>query len=104
MTQEDIMRVCVELDWSVDFADSGHYVVFSKYNNVNNYDIAFDYDRLSELPQKIREYAENGYDVKREAVDMDSQWEDFTLKECMEASLQNKTNMIALADALAMIN
>lgn len=98
------MRVCVELDWSVDFADSGHYVVFSKYNNVNNYDIAFDYDRLSELPQKIREYAENGYDVKREAVDMDSQWEDFTLKECMEASLQNKTNMIALADALAMIN
>ena len=100
------MRVCVELDWSADFADSGHYVVFSKYNNVNNYDIAFDYDSLSELPQKIREYAENGYDVKREAVDMAIQWDacDYTLKECMEASMQNKTNMIDLADALAMIN
>lgn len=103
MLQEDIIKVCIDLDWAVDFADNGHYVVFSKYNNVNNYDVAFDYDSLSELPQKIREYAENGYDVKREAVDMLEQREDYTLRECMEASLQNKTNMIALEDALSAI-
>ena len=88
----------------MDFADNGHYVVFSKYNDVNNYDIAFfDYDSLSELPQKIREYAENDYDVKREAVDIVEQREDYTLRECMDASQQNKTNMIALADALSAI-
>lgn len=103
MTQDDIIKVCIDLDWAVSFADNGHYVVFSKYNNVNLYDIAFDYDSLSELPQKIREYAENEYDVKREAVDMVEQREDYTLKECMEASLQNKSSMIALADALSTI-
>lgn len=103
MTQEDIIKVCIDLDWAVDFADNGHYVVFSKYNNVNLYDIAFDYDSLSELPQKIREYAENEYNVKREAIDMVEQWEDYTLRECMDASQQNKTNMIALADALSAI-
>lgn len=82
MLQEDIIKVCIDLDWAVDFADNGHYVVFSKYNNVNNYDIAFDYDSLDELSQKIREYAENGYNVKREAVDMSEQREDYTLREC----------------------
>ncbi|MBP5457504.1 MAG: hypothetical protein J6Y37_13510 [Paludibacteraceae bacterium] len=104
MTQDDIIKVCIDLDWAVDFADNGHYVVFSKCNNVNNYDIAFDYDSLSDLPKEIREYAENDYDVKMEAVDMFEQREDYTFKECREASMQNKTNMIALADALAMIN
>jgi hypothetical protein len=102
MTQDDIIKACIDLDWAVDFADDGHYVVFSKYN-VNLYDIAFDYDSLSELPQKIREYAENEYDVKREAVDMVVQKEDYTFRECVNASLQNKSSMIALADALSAI-
>lgn len=103
MTQDDIIKVCIDLDWAVDFADNGHLVVFSKYNQINNYDASFDYDSLSELPKRIREYAENVYDVKREAVDMLEQREYYTLKECMEASMQNKSNMIALADALSAI-
>lgn len=103
MTQDDIIKVCIDLDWAVDFADNGHYVVFSKYNEINNYDVSFDYGSLNELPKKIREYAKNGYDVKRETLDMVAMWGSYTYLECKKASLQNKGNMEALADALSAI-
>lgn len=100
MTQEDVIRVCVELDWAVDFADNGHYVVFSKWNNVAELDVAIEYDDINDIPSKLEDYRKGTYNVDEEAVYMYQTIGGNSLCDCLEASEQNVENIKALDEAL----
>lgn len=100
MTQETVIEVCVLLGWSVDFADAGHYVVFSKWNNVAELDVAIEYDDINDIPSKLEDYRKGTYNVDEEAVWMYQTIGGNSLRECLEASEQNVENIKALDTAL----
>jgi hypothetical protein len=100
MTQEKITEVCVLLGWSVDFADSGHYVVFSKWNDIAECEVGIKYDDINDIPSKLEDYRKGTYNVDEEAVYMYQTIGGNSLCDCLEASEQNVENIKALDEAL----
>lgn len=100
MTQEDVMRVCVELGWSVDFADNGHNVVFSKWNNIAELDVDIDFNSINDIPSKLEDYRKGTYNIDEEAECMYQTIRGNSLRDCLEASEQNVENIKALDEAL----
>lgn len=100
MTQEKVTEVCVLLGWSVDFADNGHNVVFSKWNDIAELDVDINFDSINDIPSKLEDYRKGTYNVDEEAAWMYQTIGGNSLRDCLEASEQNVENIKVLDEAL----